>query len=198
MRGLAEKICRVFAPSACASLPARSNDPLVEQCRPNRTLQHSLGSPPGLLYSTQDVPRFFNILEAEGLLPEVQRIVRGLLEFKNEFDEAADDLNLIAQRITIMGGMIPPHDQVVLLRNRKNAAARATRSAVDQLRNTGCQLKDLESGRVNFPTLYHGQEVYLCWKVGDTGIGFWHHLDDGDRDRQVIDSEFLKNHRGEE
>jgi len=144
------------------------------------------------------VPRFFNILEAEGLLPEVQRMVRGLLEYKNEYNEAADALSLIAHRITIMGGMIPPHDSVVLLRNRKNAAARATRSAVDQLRNTGCQLKDLESGRVDFPTLYRGQEGYRCWKIGEEGIGFWHYLDDGDRDRQAIDSEFLKNHRGEE
>jgi hypothetical protein len=99
------------------------------------------------------VRRFFNILEAEQLLPEVQRIVRGLMGYKSEYDEAADELSVIAQRITIMGGMIPCHDGVVLLRNRKHAAARATRAAVDQLRHTGCQLKDLQSGRVDFPTL---------------------------------------------
>ena len=175
-------------------MAARSSDPLVEQCRPIRTFQHSFT----LIHLGIAVPRFFNILEAEGLLPQVQRIVRGLLEYKNEFEEAADELSLIAQRITIMGGMIPPHDAVALLRNRKNAAARATRAAVDQLRDTGCQLKDLELGRVDFPTLYRGQEVYLSWQLGEAGIGFWHHLDDNDPDRQAIDSEFLKNHRGEE
>lgn len=144
------------------------------------------------------MPRFFNIEEAEQLLPEVQRILRGLMGYKSEYDEAADGLSMIAQRITIMGGIIPSHDSVLLLRNRRYAAARATRAAVDQLRHTGCHLKDLESGRVDFPTLYRGQEVYLCWKLGEPGIAFWHHENDGNPDRLAIDSEFLKNHRGEE
>jgi len=137
-------------------------------------------------------------MEAEGLIPEVQRLVRGLLEYKSEFDEAAEGLVLIAQRITIMGGMIPPHDAVMLLRNRKNAAVRASKFAFDQLHHKGCQLQDLETGRVDFPTLYRGQEVCLSWKLGEAKIGFWHHLDDAYSLRQVIDSEFLKNHRGEE
>ncbi len=144
------------------------------------------------------VPRFFNLLEAEVLLPEVQRLVRGLIDYKSEFEEAAEGLLLIAQRITIMGGMVPPHDAVALLRNRKNAAVRASRSAVDQLHDKGCQLQDLETGRVDFPTLYRGQEVCLSWKLGEEKIAFWHHLDDGEAARQAIDSEFLKNHHGEE
>jgi hypothetical protein len=144
------------------------------------------------------VPRFFNLLEAEGLLPEVQSLVRGLIGYKSEFDEAAEGLILIAQRITIMGGMVPPHDAVALLRNRKNAAVRASKVAVDQLRYKGCQLYDLETGRVEFPTLYRGQEVCLSWQLGEATIAFWHHLDDGDGFRQAIDSEFLRNHRGEE
>jgi len=144
------------------------------------------------------VPRFFNLLEAEGLLPDVQRLVRGLIDYKSEFDEATDALVLIAQRITIMGGMIPPHDAVALLRNRKHAAVRASKLAFEQLNHKGCQLQDLESGRVDFPTLYRGQEVCLSWKLGEATIGFWRHPDDGEAARQAIDSEFLKNHRGED
>lgn len=144
------------------------------------------------------MPRFFHILEAEQLLPQVQRIVHGLMGYKSEYDEATDELSLIAQRITIMGGMIPSHDDVMLLRNRKYAAARATRAAVDQLRLTGCQLKDLGSGRVDFPTLYRGQEVFLCWKIGEAGISFWHDPDAGERERHAIDNEFLQNHSGDE
>jgi hypothetical protein len=144
------------------------------------------------------VPRFFNLPEAQGLLPEVQRLVRGLIGYKSEYDEASEGLILIAQRITIMGGMVPPHDAVALLRNRKNAAVRASKVAVEQLHEKGCQLHDLETGRVDFPTLYRGQEVCLSWKLGEAKIAFWHHLDDGEGLRQAIDSEFLKNHRGEE
>jgi len=143
------------------------------------------------------VPRFFNLLEAEGVLPDVQRLVRGLMDYKSEFDEAAEALILIAQRITLMGGMIPPHDAVVLLRNRKSAAVRASKLAFEQLHDKGCHLQDLQSGRVDFPTLYRGQEVCLSWKLGETKIGFWRHPDDGEASRQAIDSEFLKNHRGD-
>ena len=144
------------------------------------------------------MPRFFNLLEAEGLLPEVRRLVRGLIEYKSEFDEAAEELILIAQRITIMGGIIPPHDKVKLLRNRKNAAVRASKTAFEQLQQRGCVLQDLGTGQVDFPTLYRGQEVCLSWKMGEAAIEFWHHPDEDGSSRKAIDSEFLKNHRGEE
>jgi hypothetical protein len=143
------------------------------------------------------VPRFFSLLEAESLLPEIERLLRSLLALKQEYDESDSGLTQIMQRIALAGGMVPPREEAALLRKRKDAAARGLQSAAESLQQTGCQLKDLETGLVDFPTLYRNKEVYLCWKLGETGITFWHHVEDGFRGRRPIDSEFLKNHRGE-
>ena len=65
------------------------------------------------------------------------------------------------------------------------------------IQENGVVVKDLDIGLIDFPTLFRGEEVYLCWKLGETGIRFWHGLDEGFRGRKPIDEEFLANHRGE-
>jgi hypothetical protein len=51
-------------------------------------------------------------------------------------------------------------------------------------------VKDLDTGLVDFPTLFRGQEVYLCWKLGEASIEFWHSVDEGFRGRKAIDRDF--------
>lgn len=143
------------------------------------------------------VPRFFTLLEAERLLPEIERLLRQLIDLKKEYENVDGELSGIAQRIAVTGGMIPPRERIGQLRTRKNTSAERLKSTIEQIQETGCQLKDLEMGLVDFPTLYRGQEVYLCWKLGEAGIGFWHHIEDGYRGRRPIDSEFLTNHRAD-
>ncbi len=143
------------------------------------------------------MPRFFNLLEAEGLLPEVERLLRNLIQSKQEYEKSESGLNGIAQRITLTGGMIAPREQILQLRSRKDNSARALKSVVEKIQEIGCELKDVETGLIDFPTLYKGKEVYLCWKLGESGIRFWHHIEDGFRGRRAIDSDFLANHRGD-
>jgi len=142
------------------------------------------------------VPRYFTLLEAEALLPEVERLLRDLREFKSAYDSADAALKQIAQRVALTGGMIPRRDRVAELRAQKDVSARGLKHAVEQFEQIGCLLKDLDMGLVDFPTLYRGKEVYLCWKSGEAGITFWHHVEDGFRGRKPIDSEFLSHHRG--
>jgi hypothetical protein len=142
------------------------------------------------------VPRFFNLLEAERLLPEVERLIRGLIGSKHEYEDADAQLTRIAQRIAFAGGMIPPREQVAFLRQRKDSAARSLKTAFERVQEIGFQVKDLETGLVDFPTLYRDEEVYLCWRLGESGITFWHHIADGFRGWRPINGEFLENHRG--
>jgi len=144
------------------------------------------------------VPKFFTLLEAESQLPEIERLVRSLKVLRRSYEEADAGLTEIGLRITMAGGMIPPRDQVKMLRNQKDANTRGLKNAAEKIQELGCQLKDIETGLVDFPTLYRNQEVYMCWKLGEPGIAFWHHVADGVRGRRQIDNEFLKNHRGDE
>lgn len=59
---------------------------------------------------------------------------------------------------------------------------------VRQILATGAQIKDINTGLLDFPALRGDREVYLCWKVGEPEIGFWHEIEAGFAGRQSIDS----------
>jgi hypothetical protein len=141
--------------------------------------------------------RFFSLFEAERLLPEVEGLLRGLLQLRVDYQRTETELQSLLQRIAINGGMIPPRDKIGQLKNRKDAAARGLQTSLKKLEEIGCLLKDIDTGLVDFPTLYRGKEVYLCWKLGETSIAYWHHVDAGFPGRQAIDSEFIAQHRGD-
>jgi hypothetical protein len=144
------------------------------------------------------VPRFFTLPEAEGFLPEVERLLRSSIQAKQDYESGDAELSQMAQRITLMGGILVRREEVVASRTRKDSSARVLKAAMERIEEIGCQVKDLETGLIDFPTLYRDQEVYLCWKLGEASISFWHHIEDGFRGRQPINSDFLSNHRGSE
>jgi hypothetical protein len=51
----------------------------------------------------------------------------------------------------------------------------------------GAQVKDINTGLLDFPALRNGHEVYLCWKYGEGQIAFWHEIDAGFAGRQPIE-----------
>lgn len=142
------------------------------------------------------MPRFFTLPEAERVLPEVERFLRRLIQLKQEYEMVDSELGGLVQRVTLIGGMIAPRAKMAELRARKDTIARGLKSTIEGIQEIGCQLKDVDIGLVDFPTIYRDKEVYLCWKLGEPGIGFWHHVEDGYRGRRPIDSEFRANHRG--
>jgi hypothetical protein len=56
-----------------------------------------------------------------------------------------------------------------------------------QILNTGAQVKDINTGLLDFPALREGHEVYLCWKYGEDQIAFWHEIEAGFAGRQPIE-----------
>jgi hypothetical protein len=103
----------------------------------------------------------------------------------------------MAHRVSMMGGMAMDRDKAIDARNRRDAVAAKLRGAVEQVQELGCVVKDLDTGLIDFPTLFRGEEVYLCWRLGEPAIGFWHGVDEGFRGRKAIDQDFLENHRGD-
>jgi hypothetical protein len=56
-----------------------------------------------------------------------------------------------------------------------------------RVQDTGAIVKDMSSGLLDFPAMRKGQEVYLCWKVGEEKIEFWHEIEAGFAGRQSIE-----------
>lgn len=141
--------------------------------------------------------RRFTHAEAQRLLPEVGRLLREALDAKSEYQEAEQAIRDLSERVMLMGGIIVDRERSLNARARRDAAAAMLKSAVEAVQETGCLVKDLDIGLVDFPTLFNGVEVYLCWKLGEPGIEFWHGVEEGFKGRKQIDQEFLKNHRGD-
>jgi hypothetical protein len=141
--------------------------------------------------------RYFTLQQAERLLPDVERAIREAIGLKTKYQQAETELRSEMQRVTMLGGVDLNRGAFAELRARRAASAERLKETIEEIHEIGCLVKDLDIGLIDFPTLFRGEEVYLCWKLGETGIAFWHGVEEGFRGRKAIDSEFLENHQGE-
>lgn len=147
-----------------------------------------------LLYWPPEVPRFFTLIEAESYLPEIAELLNRCHEAKLAYQQAEADIAKFKRDIALAGGMAVSHDRMGAYARRKQESVEQLQTAVQRFEAIGCLLKDVDTGLMDFPTLYHAREVYLCWKAGENGITYWHRVEDGFKGRRPIDAEFLENH----
>ncbi|HLK62219.1 MAG TPA: DUF2203 domain-containing protein [Bryobacteraceae bacterium] len=139
----------------------------------------------------------FTLAEAQRLIPQVDRMLRDAVAIKTEYDEAESSIQSLTERVMMMGGMVVDRSVALESRNRRDSAAGRLRAAIQEVQEIGCIVKDLDSGLIDFPTLFRGVEVYMCWKLGEPAIGFWHGVDEGFKGRKAIDQDFRDHHKGE-
>src|SRR5437016_507136 len=65
--------------------------------------------------------------------------------------------------------------------------ARELQDVVDELTSIGVQLKDTDSGLLDLPAVREGEDVLVCWRVGEPAVEWWHGREDGYAGRQRID-----------
>jgi hypothetical protein len=143
------------------------------------------------------MPRRFTLAEAEAVLPEVERLIREAVARKADYQEAEEELQEFSRKIILSGGISVNREKVLGIRSRRDCAAAALKEAIESIQSAGCLVKDLDIGLVDFPTVFRGEEVYLCWRMGEPAITFWHGVDEGFQGRKNIDQDFLDNHRGD-
>jgi len=61
------------------------------------------------------------------------------------------------------------------------------RNMLGELTGRGIVVRDIDRGLIDFPAIIDGREVYLCWRLGEDGIDFWHGIDDGFAGRRPLD-----------
>lgn len=150
-----------------------------------------------LLQSGLTVARYFTLAQARQYLPEAERLLRQVIALKRENERAEADLNHIQQRVSMMGGMALDTRKVAADRARLDATSTRLKETMAEVESIGFEIKDLEMGLLDFPSLYRGEEVCLCFKLGETDIEYWHGSTEGFRGRKPIDQEFLDHHRGD-
>jgi hypothetical protein len=63
----------------------------------------------------------------------------------------------------------------------------AIQEKINQITRLGIELKDIDRGLVDFPSLREGRVVYLCWLVSEPTVSYWHEVEAGFRGRQPLD-----------
>lgn len=141
--------------------------------------------------------RRFTLAEAQALIPQIEPLLRQAIWLKGDYEEAAGELRKFQEHLMMAGGVVVDRDRALELRQRSESAAARLKSVLDEVQQFGCLVKDLDTGLLDFPTTFRGVEVYLCWRLGEDSIGFWHGVDEGFRGRKAIDQDFLDHHEGE-
>jgi len=76
----------------------------------------------------------------------------------------------------------------VLKKQELNSTITNFYKSIEDLESTGVVIKSLDQGLLDFPSLMFNEEIWLCWKEGETKIKFWHGKDEGFTGRKPIES----------
>ena len=131
--------------------------------------------------------KYFNRSEAQELLPVITRELEQVRRGKQTIDQLEQELAQAAARIMMLGGSIPDHEELAKKRSEGLRLTAQLKQAIERIQETGCVVKDLDQGLIDFPSLLDGREVYLCWKLGEERIAYWHGLEEGFAGRKPLD-----------
>ena len=133
--------------------------------------------------------KLFSLKEAERARRELEPILIEAMENRGKVAELDEQLSAIANRILMMGGITIEYERVARVRSEHNHLLSQIKEAIDRIHATGCVVKDLDAGLLDFPAIVKNEEVYLCWRVGEDRIRFYHRQDEGFSGRKLIDPE---------
>jgi hypothetical protein len=115
--------------------------------------------------------RRFTLQQANKALPLVTRIVRDIVNTHERATQLQAKLEESTGRETA-------------LQSQLDSALEQLQDYVDELGSIGVELKDYESGLIDFPGRHQGRDIYLCWKLGEEKVTHWHELHSGYAGRQ--------------
>ena len=128
---------------------------------------------------------FFTTKEANAALPDVIK--------KFEYSLAKNtEVKKIEQELQMSISTTNSFESYVNLKQKLNSAITKFYESVETLENTGVVVKSIEQGLLDFPSKRFEEEVWLCWKYGETEIKFWHEKDSGFMARKPIETTNLQ------
>lgn len=139
---------------------------------------------------SQPMTRFYDIDAADALIPELGAIVGVLGEQRAELVRLRDEVlapgkaggeGAAQARGGSTGGEdgAPISGELRLTRLRMQGLIDQMAAGVARIDGLGLTLRDIERGLVDFPALVSGRQVWLCWQLGESSIGWWHGLETG-------------------
>ena len=130
----------------------------------------------------------FTVDEANQRLPLVRAIVRDIVDLYQDVHERRERLLQVRHSpgSRTQDEPTPYSEELDQIEQELDRDIDRLDSYVGELRELGVELKDPVVGLVDFPTLIDGREAYLCWKLGEPEVAFWHNSESGFTGRQSL------------
>lgn len=127
-------------------------------------------------------PRRFTVEQANRMLPLVGRIVRDIVETHRAWERSVHEFELAAAE----SRADRPSPRAEELQRETQRLATEIQSFIGELRDLDVEFKGFELGLVDFPSELDGRVIYLCWKLGEESVGWWHEVEGGFAGRQPL------------
>ncbi len=121
--------------------------------------------------------QIFDKAQADALLPRLAHLIRSL-QAATESDAAVEGRERLAHAGRSNGS---PQAAAAVF-----AAGAEIQAVLDELDGMGVILRDLGTGLCDFPSVRGGRPVYLCWRLGEDEVGWWHSRDTGVAGREPL------------
>jgi hypothetical protein len=130
--------------------------------------------------------RLFTVDEANALLPTVRPLIEEILESIRRLRSKSETV--------IRKEALDPDAPNLMERLREDSEiARLigqVKGLVEEIHSYGCMCKGIEQGLIDFPCMLGAEVVFLCWKLGEPSVGYWHRIEDGFAGRRpLLDTE---------
>ena len=119
--------------------------------------------------------RSYSIEEANALIPQVRAVLLQLAVEQRRLDASHAEMH---RQLDANGD---PESASAAVRKEAEVAEirEGMRTLLVHLAQMGVELRDVEMGLVDFPGERDGAPVWLCWRLADPSVAFWHSTDEG-------------------
>ena len=138
----------------------------------------------------------FTLDEAQALLPILGSLLNRAMKGRKAAEAVQAQLSDLSRRIYLLGGMRIDPNRIAAQRAEAEEHLKQVRETIAEIDAIGVQVKDLETGQLDFPCRMEEEVVLLCWRLGETSIDHWHTMDGGYKGRQPIDERFRRRSAG--
>ncbi len=122
--------------------------------------------------------KYFTVAEANALLPRLKVLLEKMLAARQRIVDGRPTWEPIIEKARGNGG--GEHGKNLFMDESK------IHLSMEKIKEWGILIKDVDTGLVDFPSMRHGREVYLCWRLGEPRVAFWHDVDSGFAGRQPL------------
>jgi hypothetical protein len=130
--------------------------------------------------------RLFTIREANEALETIRPLAEQMVRLRQSLRALEEEHGELAAAAAGNGSGFDPRAAEARAETIRRQQAELA-ECVARIQAAGVQVKDLDTGLLDFPSRRGEDVVLLCWKVGEPEIGWWHTLEDGFAGRKPLD-----------